>query len=58
MSLSLRSIRKIYKMKIKVCGMRESENLKALAQLPIDYVGFIFYNQSKRLVENKIEGLD
>ena len=38
--------------------MRESENLKALAQLPVDYIGFIFYNQSKRFVENKIEGLD
>ena len=38
--------------------MREGENLKALSQLPIDYIGFIFYNQSKRFVEQKMEGLD
>ena len=44
-------------MKIKVCGMRDRENLEELSHLPIDYIGFIFYDQSKRFVENKIEGL-
>ena len=35
-------------MKIKVCGMREPGNLVALAKLPIDMVGFIFYAKSPR----------
>ena len=33
---------------IKVCGMREAENIRALAELDIDYMGFIFYEKSKR----------
>ena len=37
-------------MKIKVCGMREEENVEALLQLPIDYIGFIFYKNSARNV--------
>lgn len=35
---------------IKVCGMREPENIRTLCQLPVDYVGFIFYPQSSRYV--------
>lgn len=35
-------------MKIKVCGMRERENMAAVGQLPIDYMGFIFYPPSPR----------
>jgi phosphoribosylanthranilate isomerase len=37
-------------MKIKVCGMRDSENLQSLITLKPDYVGFIFYPKSKRFV--------
>ncbi|MFK5879494.1 MAG: phosphoribosylanthranilate isomerase [Flavobacteriaceae bacterium] len=37
-------------MKIKVCGMRDSENIQELAKLAPDYMGFIFYNKSKRFV--------
>ena len=37
-------------MRIKVCGMREPENTKALAQLAVDYIGFIFYKNSPRYV--------
>jgi phosphoribosylanthranilate isomerase len=37
-------------MKIKVCGMRESENISALLALKPDYIGFIFYDKSKRFV--------
>lgn len=37
-------------MKVKVCGMRESENISALCKLPIDYIGFIFYPKSPRFV--------
>lgn len=35
-------------MRIKVCGMREPENVQALLDLPIDYMGFIFYKKSSR----------
>ncbi len=37
-------------MKIKVCGVRDSENITALVNLTPDYIGFIFYNKSKRFV--------
>jgi phosphoribosylanthranilate isomerase len=34
--------------KLKVCGMRESENIRQVAALLPDYMGFIFYKPSKR----------
>ncbi|MBK5209650.1 MAG: phosphoribosylanthranilate isomerase [Flavobacteriaceae bacterium] len=37
-------------MKIKVCGMRDSENISGLLNLKPDFIGFIFYAQSKRFV--------
>ncbi|GAA5220642.1 phosphoribosylanthranilate isomerase [Membranihabitans marinus] len=40
-------------MKIKVCGMRDPDNVRALEQLPVDYIGFIFYPKSKRDVSEK-----
>jgi len=39
-------------MKIKVCGMRDAENISELVKLKPDFIGFIFYNKSKRFVEN------
>jgi len=30
-------------MKLKVCGMRDSQNISELVQLDIDFIGFIFY---------------
>ncbi len=36
--------------RLKVCGMREEENLKQLIQVGPDYIGFIFYKKSKRFV--------
>jgi len=39
-------------MNIKVCGMREADNVSALCQLPIDYIGFIFFEKSPRFAEN------
>lgn len=36
--------------KVKVCGMKYPDNIAALASLGIDYMGFIFYDQSKRYV--------
>jgi phosphoribosylanthranilate isomerase len=37
-------------MKIKVCGMRDAENIKAVAALAPNYMGFIFYKNSPRFV--------
>jgi phosphoribosylanthranilate isomerase len=42
-------------LKIKVCGMRDAQNISELIQLPIDYIGFIFYEKSARYVELKPE---
>jgi phosphoribosylanthranilate isomerase len=39
-------------MKIKVCGMRNMENIESLLALNPDYVGFIFYNKSRRYVDD------
>lgn len=33
---------------VKVCGMRESENIRAVEALGVDLIGFIFYEKSKR----------
>jgi phosphoribosylanthranilate isomerase len=41
-------------MKIKVCGMREAENIRQLVELGPDYIGFIFYPKSQRFVGEKI----
>ncbi len=38
-------------LKLKVCGMRDAENIRQLAVLNPDYIGFIFYSKSKRFVE-------
>ncbi len=35
-------------MKIKVCGLRDPQNISALNSLGIDYLGFIFYPKSPR----------
>ncbi len=35
-------------LKIKICGMRETGNIRELAGLKPDYMGFIFYPASKR----------
>lgn len=33
---------------IKVCGMREADNIRAVEQLGVDMIGFIFYPKSPR----------
>lgn len=35
-------------MKIKICGMRELENIREIAALRPDYLGYIFYGPSPR----------
>ena len=42
-------------MKIKVCGMRNTDNIKDLSALLPDYIGFIFYPKSKRYVNDKLD---
>jgi phosphoribosylanthranilate isomerase len=37
-------------LKLKVCGMRERSNIQDVASLRPDYIGFIFYEKSKRFV--------
>lgn len=37
-------------MLIKVCGLREPENIRAVAALGVDMIGFIFCKSSKRYV--------
>jgi len=37
-------------LKLKICGMRELANIRAVAALLPDYMGFIFFPGSKRFV--------
>ncbi len=41
--------------KVKVCGLRHYENIKDVALLKPDYMGFIFYKLSKRYVGDNFE---
>lgn len=38
------------RIKLKICGMRDSANIAAVAALHPDYMGFIFYEKSPRFV--------
>ena len=38
-------------MVIKVCGMRETENIRQVAELGVDMMGFIFWPESPRFVK-------
>ena len=38
-------------MKLKVCGMKYAENIKLISELRPDFMGFIFYNNSKRYID-------
>ena len=44
-------------MKLKVCGMKYVDNLMMVAAVQPDYLGFIFYDQSKRNFEGVIPKL-
>lgn len=41
-------------MLVKVCGMREPENIEKVAQLGVDMMGFIFYPKSPRFASQSI----
>jgi phosphoribosylanthranilate isomerase len=49
-------------MKIKICGMRDDENIRAVSELRPDYMGFVFYPRSPRfaaaLNAALLQGLD
>lgn len=38
------------KIELKVCGMRDKDNIRDVSQLHPDYMGFIFYDKSPRYV--------
>ncbi|MFA6727417.1 MAG: phosphoribosylanthranilate isomerase [Prevotella sp.] len=42
-------------MKIKVCGMRNAENIHEVSQLNIDLMGFIFFPKSSRYVLGNLD---
>ncbi|MCJ8163671.1 phosphoribosylanthranilate isomerase [Pontibacter sp. E15-1] len=41
-------------MKVKVCGMRDPENIRQVAALHPDFMGFIFYGDSRRFAGEHI----
>lgn len=41
-------------MKLKVCGLNNSQNLKEIVKLKPDFIGFIFYSRSNRYVSGKL----
>lgn len=42
-------------MKLKICGLKDPGNIKQVAGLKPDYIGFIFYSESKRFVGDDFE---
>lgn len=36
---------------VKVCGMRDADNIRAVSQLDIDMIGFVFWPESPRFVQ-------
>lgn len=42
-------------MKLKVCGMRDGQNIKDLLSLKPDFIGFIFYEKSPRFVGDELD---
>ncbi|MEP1096943.1 MAG: phosphoribosylanthranilate isomerase [Cyclobacteriaceae bacterium] len=45
------------KLKLKVCGMKNAENIKQLVKQQPDFMGFIFYAKSPRFVSEPDEDL-
>lgn len=44
-------------MKVKVCGMKDLKNIQSISSLNIDYMGFIFYENSTRYTD-KVPNVD
>jgi len=45
-------------LKLKICGMKHSENILEVADLKPDYLGFIFYERSPRNFSEEIPEID
>ncbi|WP_224998333.1 phosphoribosylanthranilate isomerase [Cesiribacter sp. SM1] len=45
-------------LKVKVCGMKDPENLQAVAALQPDYLGFIFFEKSPRYMPQSLNPED
>ena len=45
---------KMKNLKLKVCGMKDPENIREVAALQPDYLGFIFYEKSPRFFNDEI----
>lgn len=43
-------------MQLKICGMKQPQNIADVAALNPDYLGFIFYEKSKRYVGEDFDG--
>lgn len=41
-------------MMIKVCGMRDADNMRAVEALGVNLIGMVFYSQSKRAMTEKL----
>lgn len=44
-------------MKLKICGMNNQENTLSISELQPDFLGFIFWRDSKRYCDNVIENI-
>ncbi|MEZ4935284.1 MAG: phosphoribosylanthranilate isomerase [Saprospiraceae bacterium] len=42
-------------MYLKICGLRQTENINSLLSVQPDYLGFIFYEKSKRYAEGVLD---
>lgn len=40
------------RLKIKVCGLKINDNILAVDELKVDYIGMIFYDKSKRFIQD------
>jgi phosphoribosylanthranilate isomerase len=41
-------------MKLKVCGLKSPENIEQLTKLDVDFMGFIFFERSKRFIADTL----
>ncbi|MGY5851776.1 phosphoribosylanthranilate isomerase [Salegentibacter sp. F14] len=46
------------RLKIKICGMKHPDNIREIARLPPDYMGFIFYEKTPRYFDSEIPQLN
>src|SRR4030042_3235116 len=45
----------VMNLKIKICGMRDPDNIRCVAELKPDYMGFIFYSGSPRHFDSTVD---